>query len=80
MEKEKKTKTIDDLPKDKPLTGVKFKHPETGEVCVWVSQWGYPGGSAGVWYRKPGASDNTQIYPIFLNRLQEAIKFEVVED
>ena len=68
---------IEDLPRDKSLGGIKFRHPETGEVCYWVSQWGYPDGKAGVWYKTDLGS--TRIFPLFLDKLEEALEFEVVE-
>ena len=68
---------IKDLPKDINLGGVKFKHPETGEVCIWASQWGYSDGKAGVWYKSDEKS--TRVFPLFLNKLEEALEFEVVD-
>lgn len=67
-----KIKTINDLPDDISLGGVKFKHPETGEVCIWSSQW-----EKGVWYKKN--KDDTQIFPLFVDKLEDALKFEVIE-
>lgn len=70
---------IKDLPENMNLGEVKFKHPETGEVCYWASsQWGYPEGKAGVWYRTDPS--DTQIHAIFLDSLEEALEFELVED
>jgi hypothetical protein len=68
---------IKDLPKDESLGGVRFKHPETAEICIWQSQWGYPDGKAGVWYKTDSAS--SKIFPLFLDNLQEALEFEVVD-
>jgi hypothetical protein len=68
---------IKDLPQDKSLGGVKFRHPDTGEECIWVSQWGYPDGKAGIWYKTD--ENPSQCYPLFLNKLEEALEFEVVE-
>lgn len=69
---------IKDLPPNESLDGVKFKHPQTGETCVWVSQWGYPEGKAGIWYRTYPPSN--QIHPLCLDKLEEALDFEVVEN
>ncbi len=27
---------IKDLPNDTPLKGLKFIHPDTGEICTWI--------------------------------------------
>ncbi|MEK6880183.1 MAG: hypothetical protein AABY22_11265 [Nanoarchaeota archaeon] len=67
-----KIKTINDLPRNISLGGLKFKHPETGEACYWRSQW-----QKGVWYKKDLTS--SQIFPLFVNDLKEALKFEVIE-
>lgn len=72
-----KTMKIKDLDGRKSLGGQRFKHPETGETCYWVSQWGYETGKAGVWYRKDPLSH--AVFPIYLNNLKEALEFEVVE-
>lgn len=61
---------INDLPPGTNLGGVKFLHPETREICYWVSQWG-----KGVWYRKD--LYDSQIFPIFLEDLAEAKEFEL---
>jgi len=58
------------------LSGIKFLHPKTGEVCIWKSQWSYPEGKAGVWYKKDAS---TQIYPLCLDKLTEALEFEVCD-
>jgi len=70
---------IKDFPGDKSLENVKFKHPETGETCIWKSQWGYTDGAAGVWYGKPGDENPDRIYPIFLDKLEEALEWELVD-
>lgn len=69
---------IKELPKDKLLTGVRFRHPQTGETCIWVSQWGYPDGKAGVWYKT--AESDTRVNPLLLDNLKEALEFEIMED
>lgn len=68
---------IKDLPRTTSLKGVRFKHPTTKEICIWVGQWGYPDGKAGVFYKKGEFS--TQIYPIFLDSLDETLEWEVME-
>lgn len=67
-----KIKTINDLPPDKNLDGVKFKHPETGETCIWRSQW-----NKGIFYKKNAA--DTQVFTIFVDDLMDALKFEVID-
>jgi hypothetical protein len=64
-------KTINDLPSNISLGGVKFKHPETGETCYWQSQW-----NKGVWYKKD--LNSKQIFPLFVEDLMDALKFEVI--
>lgn len=74
--KKKRVKRINDLPSNTSLDGVKFKHPETGEVCLWASQWDYsPNGEAGVFYKKKG--NPTRLFVIQLKNLQEALEFEL---
>lgn len=68
---------IKDLPDNVNLGSVWFKHPETGESCLWVSQWGYPGGKAGVFYRTDEKSN--QIFPLCLNKIQDALKLTVIK-
>ena len=67
-----KKRTINDLDPNKNLGGVKFKHPKTGETCIWVSQWG-----KGIFYKKK--PKDTQVFTIFVEDLTEALKFETVE-
>ena len=69
-------KTINDLPSNISLGGVKFKHPKTGEICIWHSQW-----QKGIWYRKEEKENqkNTQIFPLYLEDLMDSLKFEVVD-
>jgi len=73
----KKVIKIKDLPKGKSLGGIKFKHPLTKEVCIWVSQWGYEDGKAGIWYKTDEKS--SQVFPLFLDKLEEALEFKVVK-
>jgi len=68
---------IKDLPPSTSLGGIKFRDPKTGTVGYWVAQWGYPEGKAGVFYSLHPQC--TQIYPLFLDNLQEALEFEVLE-
>jgi hypothetical protein len=63
---------IKDLPKDKPLGGVVFLHPETGERCIWASQW-----QKGVWFKKDAESDH--VFPISVEKLEDALDFEVTQ-
>lgn len=63
---------IKDLPKDKSLEGVVFLHPETKEHCIWKSQW-----IKGIWFKKNVKSD--EIFPLFVENLEDALEFEVVE-
>ena len=60
---------IKDLDPKKSLEGVKFKHPETGEVCIWKSQW-----QRGVWYKKDETSN--QVFPLVVEKLEDALEFE----
>ena len=54
------------------MGGVKFKHPETGETCIWSSQW-----EKGIWYKKD--INSNQVFTLFVEDLQDSLKFEVVE-
>ena len=67
-----KKRTINDLPQDRSLGGVRFKNPNTGETCIYHSQW-----QKGIWYKKN--EKDTQIFPIFLDDLREALKFELAD-
>jgi len=69
---------IKDLKDGSVLKGVKFLHPDTGAVCIWHSQWGYPDGGAGVWYKKD--VNSTQVFALTLDNLKETLEFEVIED
>jgi len=74
----KKKKRIKDLPRKQSLGGVRFYHPETGEICIWFSQWGYPDGQAGVWYKTDPQS--SRIFPLVLKNLKEALEFVLVPE
>lgn len=73
---------LKDLPKNYgTLTGIKIKIPKKHPECplkegYWKSQWGYENGNAGVFVTETLIS--SRIYPIFLNKLKEALEFEVV--
>ena len=72
---------IKDLPKGTNLGGIKIKIPKEHPECplkegYWKSQWGYEKGKAGVWVHE--TLDSTQVYPIFLDKLKEALEFEVI--
>lgn len=64
---------IKDLPDTVSLNSVRFKHPTTGEACTWVSQW-----AKGIWYKTDIKS--SQMHPLFVEKLEEALEFEVVEE
>jgi len=70
---------IKDLEKGQALENIKFKHPETGKTVIWKSQWGYEEGGAGLWYRDPEEENSERVFPLFLDSLEEALEFEVVE-
>ena len=67
---DKKPIRIKDLPDNKSLDGVMFLHPETKEKCIWASQW-----EKGIFYRKDDSS--TRIYTLFVEKLEEALEFEL---
>ncbi len=69
---------IKDLPENISLGGIKFRDPRTKTVGYWVSQWGYENGEAGIWYRTD--MNSTQVHPLFLDNLKEALEFEVMEE
>jgi hypothetical protein len=73
-----KNKKIKDLPEKGSLLGVKFHDPKTGTKGYWFSQWGYEDGKAGVWWKKDMKS--TQVFPLLLDNLKEALEFYVMED
>ncbi len=74
----KEVKRIKDLPPNINLRGVKFKDPKTGTTGYWYSQWGYEDGKAGVWYKSDMSKE--RIFPLFLDELEEALEFEVIEE
>jgi len=64
---------IKDLPDTMgSLENLPFKHPKTGEKVYWWSQW-----QKGVWVKKDLTS--TEIFPIFVDDLKEALEFEVFD-
>jgi hypothetical protein len=73
---------IKNLPPQTNMTGIKIKipdgHPEyDSNTGYWVSQWGYPDGKAGVWLKKN--LNETRIYPIFLDKLDEVLEWDVAD-
>ena len=74
---------IKDLPKNINLRNIKFKIPKNHPECPLKEgylhgQWGYPNGKAGIWVGKTTKSG--QIYPIFLDKLEEATEFEIIKN
>jgi hypothetical protein len=69
---------IKDLPGNPNLRGIKFHDPKTGTTGYWYSQWGYPDGKAGIWWKKDMKSG--AIFPLFLDDLKEALEFEVIKE
>ena len=67
---------IRDLPEGSTLRGTKFKLP-TGEEVYWYSQWEYPNGGAGIWYKKD--MKESQVHPFVFDKLIEASEYEVVD-
>ena len=68
---------IKDLDKNEFIVGKKVKTHE-GIIGYWHSQWGYPDGKAGVWLKS--SPDDTQIYPQFLDKLKDALEWEITEE
>lgn len=67
---------IKDLPPTTHLGTVVFSHPDTGDPCVWISQW-----NKGVWYRtwSETQAGSQVIHPLTLEEgLQAAADFKVV--
>jgi len=64
---------IKDLPGNPNLRGVKFHDPKTGTTGYWFSQW-----IKGVWWKKD--FESTNIIPLFLDDLKEALEFKVMEE
>lgn len=62
---------IKDLPQNKSIRGIAFRHPETGKKAYWHSQW-----QNGVWYKEDPASE--RVFPLSVNDLSEALEFEVL--
>ena len=71
----KPSKKIKDLPDNISLGNVHFRAPD-GTEGYWVSQWGYENGKAGIWYKND--PKETQMFPLFLDNLREALEFEVL--
>lgn len=73
---------IKDLPVTASLDKIHFKVPKGHPECpiktaYWVSQWGYKDGKAGVWCKEK--LTDTQVYPIFLDKLTDAMEFEIIK-
>lgn len=72
---------IKDLPKGTNLGNIRVKVPDNIECQIhegyWRSQWGYPGGKAGVWLTK--TPDDSRVYPICINSLEETLEWEIIE-
>jgi hypothetical protein len=62
---------IKELPKDTNLGGLKVKTPK-GVVGFWKSQW-----QVGVWLSD---GESSQVYPQFVNELEEVLEWEVNVD
>lgn len=67
---------IKDLDLKVSLGGIKVKTP-TGVIGYWKSQWGYSEGKAGVWLSD---GKTNRIYPIFLEKLQDAMEWEIADE
>lgn len=67
---------VKDLESSLSLGSVKIKTPK-GVVGYWKSQWGYDEGKAGVWFTDGKTS---QLYPQFVDSLQDCLEWEVTDD
>ena len=63
---------IKDLPENISLRGTRFIYPRDGKPYYWSSQW-----QKGVWAKKK--MDSKQLFPLFVNNLEEALEWEVSE-
>lgn len=63
---------IKDLPKERALSGARFRYPGDGKLYYWHSQW-----QKGVWGKKFLASE--QVYPLDCEDLKDTLEWEVVE-
>jgi hypothetical protein len=64
---------IKDLPQNIRLTGTRFIYPMDGKPYYWFSQW-----YKGVWGKTDMAS--SEILPLIVNDLKEAMEWEVEND
>jgi hypothetical protein len=64
-------KRIIDLPEGASLEGVKVKTP-CGKVGFWKSNW-----NAGVWLSN---GKDSRRYPIFVNKISDALSWEITEE
>ncbi len=62
---------LKDLPKNQPLGGVRFRHPD-GDIYFWHSQW-----QKGVWGKK--SLTDEQVFPLHVDNLSDALEWEVAE-
>jgi hypothetical protein len=67
---------VKDLPSTQSLGGVKVK-TDKGIIGYWSSQWRYPNGGAGVWLQD---GKSTRIYPQLLDKLEEALEWDIAEE
>lgn len=65
---------IKDLPKDTNLGGIKFRYPKDNQVYIWKSQWGL-----GIWAKKPNNPNPDQVFPLFVDNLEEVLEWEVID-
>lgn len=70
-------KKIKDLEPGTNLKNIKFRTPDD-QIYYWQSQWSYEDGFAGIWGKKD--LESNQIFPIFLDKLSDALEFEIIEE
>lgn len=75
---------VRELPPTENLHGKLIKIPLTGEANpnnlkhgYWESQWGYPDGKAGIWFKK--SMNDTRLYPVFLDKLKDCLDWDVIQ-
>ena len=75
---------ISELPSTENLQDKLIKIPLKGEANphklkqgYWASQWGYPDGKAGIWFKK--SLSGTRLYPVFLEQLKDCLEWDVIE-
>ncbi len=73
---------IRDIPPTENLGGKLIKIPPEADnpykldMGYWFSQWGYPDGKAGIWFKKD--MNEKQIYPVFLDNLKDCLDWEII--